>query len=57
MHHQTATAGYFKFALKARLEAHHKGREVQALLRQLSACHITSNLDMAVLSGYFTSIL
>ena len=47
MHHHTTTAGYFNFALKARLESRYPSGEVQALLRQLSACHITSDFDLS----------
>lgn len=51
MHHHTTTAGYFNFALKARLESRYPNGEVQALLRQLSACHITSDFDLSPAQG------
>jgi hypothetical protein len=51
MHHRTNTAGAFNFDLKARLEVHFPQSEVQALLRQLSACHITSDFDLSPAQG------
>lgn len=55
MHYYTTTAGYFNFALKAKLEARFPQGEVQALLRQLSAFHITSNVDLSPAQGSLPS--
>lgn len=55
MHHHTTTAGYFNFALKEKLEARFPNGEVQALLRQLSAFHVTSDFDMAPMQGLLPS--
>ncbi len=51
MHHHTTTAGTFNFALKAMLTDRFPGGEVEALLRQLSAFHVTSDVKMSPADG------
>ncbi len=51
MEHCSTTAGYFNFSLKEKLEARYPNGELQALLRQLSAFHITLDFNMAPAKG------